>query len=206
MTLFSSLYIGGELLRNQILIIIGLIIFIELFILKNGGVLFLLVALGLYLYSLKKDEKTYAGVALVFFVLAVLSMQTVVWLVPIGVIYWMYKKYYLEETFGYVTPSTPFAWQDLVVHKLFGPIVIDTTNTILPLEPTFISVTQGLGRTTVYIPYDVTCTVHISQGFGKVSVNGVESQKMRFEIESDSRRKVMLQITNGIGEVEIWQK
>ena len=194
------------MLRNQILIIVGLIIFIELFLLKNGGVLFLLVAFGLYLHSLKKNEKTYAGVALIFFVLAILSMKTVMWLVPIAVIYWLYKKYYHQETFGYVTSSTPFAWQDLVVHKLFGPIIIDTTNTILPLEPTFISIIQGFGRTVVYIPYDVTCTVHISQGFGKVRVNGVDTYQEQFEIESDCRRKVMLQITNGLGEVEIWQK
>lgn len=194
------------MLRNQILIIAGLIIFIELFILRNGGVLFLFVALALYLHSVKKNEKTYAGVALIFFVLAVLSMKTVMWLVPIVVIYWLYKKYYREETLGFVTSSTPYAWQDLVIHKLFGPIVIDTTNTILPLEPTFISVIQGFGRTIVYIPYDVTCTVHISQGYGKVRVNGASTERERFEIESDSRRKVMLQITNGLGEVEIWQK
>lgn len=193
-------------MRNQLLIIAGLIIFIELFLLKNFSVLFLLVALALYLHSLKKNEKSFAVAALIFFVLAVLSMKTVMWLVPIGVIYWLYKKYYRQETFGYVTSTTPFAWQDLVVHKLFGPIVIDTTNTILPLEPTFISVIQGFGRTVVYIPYDVTCTVHISQGLGKVRVNGVDTHQEQFEIESDCRRKVMLQITNGFGEVEIWQK
>jgi predicted membrane protein len=193
-------------MKNQLLIVAAILIFIELFLLRNFAVLFLLVAIAAYLYSFKKGDKSFAGLALVFFVIAILSMRTVVWIVPIIAIYWLYVRYWRKDTYAYGTSETPYAWQDVTVTKLFGPITVDTTNTILPLEPTFISVVQGVGRTVITVPYDVTCTIHVSQGLGKFHVNGVQTFKNRLELESDSRRRMMIHVTNGFGEVEIWQK
>ncbi|WP_431028928.1 LiaF domain-containing protein [Lysinibacillus sp. LZ02] len=196
-------------MKNTILIIIGLIIFIELFLFHNGGVWFLLFAFALYRLSVRKGEKMYAVAALIFFLLALLSMVTVRWLIPVAVIYWLYTRHRKELYVAgpYMTPEKPYAWQQQAVTRLFGNITIDATNTILPLEPTFISIFQGIGKTTIFVPYDVACTIVVNQGFGKVLINGhVTDAKKQVLLDQGARRTCMIHVSNGLGEVEIWQK
>ncbi len=199
-------------MKNKLVIIIGLIIFIELFVFHNGGVLFLLVAFALYVLSVQKNEKMYATIALVFAILAILSMVTLRWLIPAGIIYWLYHHYkrdaYVPAFFGaYETEEKPYPWKNQGVTRVFGNVMIDATKTILPLEPAFISIFQGIGKTTIIVPYDVECYIAVNQGYGKVLVNGetVTSQQ-RIVIEEGGRRKLMIHVSIGLGEVEIWQK
>lgn len=199
-------------MENKLLVIVGLIVFIELFIFHNGGVLFLLVAFALYVLSIRKGEKMYATMALVFALLAILSMVTLRWLILAGIIYWLYRHYkrdsYMPVFFGkYQTEEKPYPWKNQAVTRIFGNITIDATNTILPLEPAFISVFQGIGKTTILVPYDVECYIAVNQGYGKVLVNGVPVESMKSIIlEEGGRRKLMLHISIGMGEVEIWQR
>lgn len=195
-------------MKNTILIILALIIFIELFIFHNGGVFFLLLAFGLYVYSLRKGEKSYATLALVFVLIAIMSMVTLRWLIPVAVIYWLYTRG-KKETYihPYTTAETSYVWNNQAVTRLAGNVTIDATKTILPLEPTFISVFQGFGKTTIYVPYDVECTIAINQGYGKVSVNGKTiDSKERVLLDEGARRKCMIHVSNVVGEVEVWQK
>ena len=195
-------------MKNTVLIIFALIIFIELIIFHNGGVFFLLLALGLYVYSLRKGEKSYATLALVFVLLAILSMVTLQWLIPVAVIYWLYARSKKESYIHpYTTAETPYAWHNQAVTRLAGNVTIDATKTILPLEPTFISVFQGFGKTMIYVPYDVECTIAINQGYGKIHVNGKTiDSKERVLLDEGARRKCMIHVSNAVGEVEVWQK
>lgn len=199
-------------MKNKLLIIIGLIIFIELFVFHNGGVLFLLVAFALYVLSVQKNEKMYASIALVFAILAILSMVTLRWLIPVAIIYWLYHHYkrdaYVSAFFGtYQTEEKPYPWKNQGVTRVFGNVTIDATKTILPLEPAFISIFQGIGKTTILVPYDVECYIAVNQGYGRVFINGEPvTSTQSIVIEEGGRRKLMIHVSIGLGEVEIWQK
>ncbi len=199
-------------MKNKLLVIIGLIVFIELFIFHNSGVFFLLLAFALYVLSVQKGEKMYASIALIFALLAVLSMTTLRWLIPAGIIYWLYLHYkrdsYTPAFFGtYQTEEKPYPWKNQAITRVFGNATIDATKTILPLEPAFISIFQGIGKTTILVPYDVECYIAINQGYGKVLING-ESVKVTegIVLEKGGRRKLMIHVSIGLGEVEIWQR
>ncbi|MGM9951451.1 MAG: cell wall-active antibiotics response protein LiaF [Lysinibacillus sp.] len=199
-------------MKNKLLLLIGLLFFIELFIFHNGGVFFLLIAFALYVLSVQKEEKMYASIALVFALLAILSMTTLRWLIPAGIIYWLYQHYkrdsYTPVFFGtYETEEKPYPWKNQAVTRLFGDVTIDATKTILPLEPAFISIFQGIGKTTILVPYDVECYIAVNQGYGKVLINGEPIKSTgSIVVEEGGRRKLMIHVSIGMGEVEIWQK
>lgn len=199
-------------MKNKLLVIIGLIVFIELFIFHNGGVFFLLIAFALYVLSVQKGEKMYTSIAIVFAVLAILSMVTLRWLMLAGFIYWLYQHYkkdaYTPAFFGtYQTEEKPYPWKNQAITRVFGNVTVDATKTILPLEPAFISVFQGIGKTTILVPYDVECYIAVNQGYGQVLVNGEPVKPAgALILEEGGRRKLMIHVSIGLGEVEIWQR
>ncbi len=154
------------------LIVLLLIVFVELTIFNNGGA-FLLIIMGfLFYYSFKKRNKNLFWAGCVFAIFAVLSVFTLRLFVIAVLIYMLYKKYktpqddivlngeafekgmiHKNDLIGTTSaPLEAYKWQDVQIQRFLGDITIDTTQTILPVGTSVITIRQSIGKVSIIFP------------------------------------------------------
>ncbi|SHF86973.1 cell wall-active antibiotics response protein LiaF [Ornithinibacillus halophilus] len=76
------------------------------------------------------------------------------------------------------TEETAYQWRDINIHALYGDRTIDLSNTVLPNDTSVISIRQGIGNITIYVPYELDVSIHHSSVFGRAHILGKHHWKL----------------------------
>ncbi|WP_252315008.1 cell wall-active antibiotics response protein LiaF [Sinobaca sp. H24] len=107
------------------------------------------------------------------------------------------------------TLEQPYGWKHINITGGVGDRIIDTTNTVLP-EEAVIVIRHGMGKVTIYVPYEVKFSLYHSTVFGHVFLPGMEKERlfnksMIYHSEEEEPEAVHLQIFTSIlsGDLEV---
>lgn len=75
------------------------------------------------------------------------------------------------------TLEQPYGWKHINITGGLGDRIIDTTNTVLPKEAVIV-IRHGIGKVTIYVPYEVKFSLYHSAVFGHVFVPGREKERL----------------------------
>ncbi|KGR79630.1 cell wall-active antibiotics response protein LiaF [Ureibacillus manganicus] len=212
------------------LIILLLIVFAELTVFNNGGAFLLIISGFLLYFSFKKRNKIMFWVGCFFAFLAVLNVTSLRLFVIATLIYMLYKQYkkpqddiivdgaafekgaiHKNDLIGSISPPLEaYKWQDVHIQRFLGNITIDTTQTILPVGTSVITIRQSIGKVTVVVPYDIPFRLQYSTILGEVKLPGKPSKRLMNENllitdgEADgAKRKLVIHVATWLGDVEV---
>lgn len=212
------------------LIILLLIVFAELTVFNNGGAFLLIISGFLLYFSFKKRNKIMFWVGCFFSFLAVLNVTSLRLFVIATLIYMLYKQYkkpqddiivdgaafekgaiHKNDLIGSISPPLEaYKWQDVHIQRFLGNITIDTTQTILPVGTSVITIRQSIGKVTVVVPYDIPFRLQYSTILGEVKLPGKPSKRLMNENllvtdgEADgAKRKLVIHVATWLGDVEV---
>jgi len=212
------------------LIILLLIVFAELTIFNNGGAFLLIITGFLFYFSFKKRNKVMFWIGCFFAFLAVLNVFTLRLFVIATLIYMLYKQYkkpqddiivngeafekgtiHKNDLIGSTTPPLEaYKWQDVQIQRFLGDITIDTTQTILPVGTSVITIRQSIGKVTIIVPYDIPFRLQFSTILGEVKLPQRPSKRLMNENlliedgETDgAKRKLVIHVATWLGDVEV---
>lgn len=212
------------------LIILLLIVFAELTIFNNGGAFLLIISGFLLYFSFKKRKKTMFWIGCFFAFLAILSVTSLRFFIIAILIYMLYKQYkkpkddiivggeafekgsiHKNDLIGSTSPPLEaYKWQDVHIQRFLGDITIDTTQTILPLGTSVITIRQSIGKVTVIVPYDIPFRLQYSTILGEVKLPQIQSKRLMNENlfvadgEADgAKRKLVIHVATWLGDVEV---
>lgn len=107
-----------------------------------------------------------------------------------------------------------YAWKDIHLQSLVGELVIDTTETILPKGTSFISVRQGFGKTTIYIPYEIPVRIHYNAIAGEAKIINQEHPRLWNEglsvrdgySDTTPSQELIISVSSLFGNLEVIRK
>lgn len=176
---------------TTVLLLAVLCILVEGLLFGNGLTFMALLAVFFIYFSLKRQKKRFFWIGIIFLAIAVLSMWSLRLLLVLTVIYILWKmrkgeaievdfnnlasnsssRYKKNKLFQFDdSPTNSYAWKDIHLQNLVGELSIDTTDTILPKGTSFISIRQGFGKTTIYIPYEIPVRIHFNTFVGEATL------------------------------------
>ncbi|MBQ0140852.1 MAG: hypothetical protein KBT36_16375 [Kurthia sp.] len=180
---------------TTILLVAILCVLIEGLLFENGFTFMALLGGSFIYFSMKRQKKKMFWLGIIFLVIAVLSMWSLRILLVATVIYILWKmrkgepieikfntihpnkrsqsryKNHTNKVFRFDdSPIESYAWKDMHLQNLVGELVIDATETILPKGTSFISIRQGFGKVTIYIPYEIPVRIHFNTVIGEATL------------------------------------
>nr|WP_106784546.1 cell wall-active antibiotics response protein LiaF [Lysinibacillus timonensis] len=212
------------------IIILLLIVFAELTIFNNGGAFLLIISCFLLYYSFKKTNRPLFWLGCFFLFLAILSVFTLRLFVVALLIYMLCKQskksqdhivlsneafekgsIHKNDLIGTTTaPLEAYKWQDVQIQRFLGDITIDTTQTILPVGTSVITVRQSIGKVTVIVPYDIPFRLQYSTILGEVKLLQNPSKRLMNEHllyedgeTEEAKRKLVIHVATWLGDVEV---
>lgn len=178
------------------------IVFFEVFFLKNGNIINVLLGGGLLYYGVKQREKWTVFVGLFFILIALFSLWSLRLLIFGALLYILIKLWHGVSAEEIMRPfrnlqqetpngiwknklfsiqSTPFSsyeWEDIHIQGLVGDIQIDVTETVLPKKTSLISIRQGIGRVKIELPYEIPVRIHYTTLFGEAKLFNKEKKRL----------------------------
>jgi lia operon protein LiaF len=108
------------------------------------------------------------------------------------------------------TPEHVYEWNDMNIQGIYGDMVIDLSNTFLPLGESIIMIRHLIGNVTVLIPYDIEVCVNHSALAGSSSVFGhdddrIVNQTLIFQTPNyeATEQRIKLVTSMMIGNIEV---
>lgn len=218
---------------TYLVIIILLIVFVELTIFNNGGAFLLIIGILLLYYSFSKNKRSYFWAGSFFIVLAILTVWSLRLLIVGVLVYFLYKRGTKEQDviqidehsfevgtiqknklFGSTPPPLDhYKWQDVQIQRLAGNITIDTTETILPIGTSVISIRQSVGKVKIIVPYEIPFRLQYTTFLGEVKLLQESSKRLineQFIFEDgspeDAKRILVIHVATWLGDLEVIRK
>jgi lia operon protein LiaF len=108
------------------------------------------------------------------------------------------------------TEDSVYEWDDINIQSVWGDIVVDLSNTVLPQGDAIIFIRQVFGNIKVLIPYETEVSVNHSKLAGNVTVFGNqrgfsfnENLSIKTEEFDQSAHRVKIVTTVVIGDLEV---
>lgn len=210
-----------------------MLMFIEGFLFGNGSIVFAVAGLFGIIFAMKKKTRVIFWISAGMIVLVLVSMWSMRLIVlailgyivlkmmrkePVEFDFSSYKsaqKKYVNPliTFDSMNASEAYEWRDVHIQNAAGDIMIDTTSTILPKDTSLITVRQGFGKTTVYVPYEVPVRIHFNTLFGEI--HAFDNQYNRLFNESitlqdgvtiETPQQLIITVSTFLGDLEVIRK
>lgn len=223
---------------TTLLLVTVLCILIEGLLFENGLTFMGILGLFFIYFSMKRQKKVLFWLGIIFLSIAILSMWSLSLLLIIMVIYVLWKMYKGESTeinlsnlisnsnsqhtknenkiFQFDdSPTDSYAWKDIHLQNLVGELSIDTTETILPKGTSFISIRQGFGKTTIYVPYELPVRIHFNTLVGEAKLfkktyprlwNESLSIKDGYATDQPPTRELIITTSAFFGDLEVVRK
>ncbi|MFJ7667483.1 cell wall-active antibiotics response protein LiaF [Lysinibacillus sp. NPDC097195] len=209
-----------------------LLVFVELTIFNNGGAFCLLIGAVLLYLSFSKNKRFLKWSGIFFIVISLFTMWSLRLFIVIMLLYMLYQYLQREnepkivnvefdkppatknELFGTLpAPDEAYKWQDVQIQRLAGDITIDTTQTILPAGPSFITIRQGIGKVQIYVPYEIPFRLHYTTLFGEFTCLQGGPQRLLNESivvsdgnPEDAKRTLIIHVATWLGDLEVLRK
>ncbi|WP_042472188.1 cell wall-active antibiotics response protein LiaF [Bacillus ndiopicus] len=204
------------------------IMLIELSIFQNGSVFLLFFGIISLYFGMKKQRKFLLWTGILFIIMALFALWSLrlYFIVLIG--YLLYKQLTKENEIVEVTnqgwtsstsrnqligatssPLEPYKWDDVLLKRFVGDIVIDTTQTILPTGKSVITIQQAIGKVHILVPYEVSVRLHYTTFYGEACClneppKRLINESLRFEDgQTDDKRLLVINVSTWIGDVEV---
>lgn len=225
-----------NLTTNQVIfwtLLFFIIVFTEMIVFQNGGFFLLVIGAVLLYWSITRSKKIVLWISIALLGISLISMWSLRLFLMLFFMFLLYKFLTKEDSetiavqfkdelpnnqivrnklFG--TSSTPiedYKWRDVHIQRLIGDITIDTTQTILPLGTSFISIRQGFGAVKIIVPYEVPVRVQYATLYGKAKLLNFEQKKLMNEtlffkdgvVADGAKRELVIHVTTYIGDVEV---
>ena len=179
-----------------------LLVFLEVMFFQNGSVLFVLFGVGLIYFSLRRKNRVFFWLGVLFLGIALISMWSLRLFIVASILYILIRLWKGDETQQIIEPflseeietpnaliqnklfsvqSTPFQafeWQDVHVQGFYGNLTIDTTQTVLPKRTSLISVRQGIGKIQILVPYEIPVRIHYTTLLGDARLFGTSKKRL----------------------------
>ena len=190
----------SKLSTNQLIIgalSLLIVLFVELSFFQNGSTILLVLACVLLYLGIKKSNRPNIWGGIVCLFLACITLVTVRIFILFCLIYALYRfAYRQEETLDtaksdlrgvvytnrriadFNNETETFKWEDILVERFIGQLVIDTTNTVLPTGKSLITIRQTFGSVRVIVPYEVNVQLHMTTLYGEVSYNNSTPKRL----------------------------
>lgn len=108
------------------------------------------------------------------------------------------------------TPQETYAWEDIQLQNGVGDVLIDLSNTVLPVGESVISIRSGIGKVTILIPYELDIGIRHTAIVGSASILNYQSTRLWNESVSfhsedyfDAPQKVKILTSVWVGDLEV---
>ncbi|WP_238600624.1 cell wall-active antibiotics response protein LiaF [Metasolibacillus meyeri] len=205
-----------------------LIMLIELSLFHNGNVFILFIGgVSLY-YGMNKQRKFLLWMGALFILIALFTLWSLrlYFIVLIG--YLIYKQITKEEVTievtnqGWTSSTTknqligttptalePYKWEDVLLKRFVGDVVVDTTQTILPEGKSIITIQQAIGKVHIIVPYEVSIRLHYTTLYGEANClhelpKRLINESLKFEDgQPNDKRLLVINVSTWLGDVEV---
>ncbi|WP_342472792.1 cell wall-active antibiotics response protein LiaF [Metasolibacillus sp. FSL H7-0170] len=205
-----------------------LIMLIELSLFHNGAVFVLFFGIISLYFGMKKQRKFLLWTGALFIIIALFTLWSLklYFIVLIG--YLLYKQLTKEEVTveitnqGWTSSTTknqligatngalePYKWEDILLKRFIGDIVVDATQTILPAGKSVITIQQAIGKVHIIVPYEVSLRLHYTTFYGQACClheppKQLINETLKFEDgQPDEKRLLVINVSTWFGDVEV---
>ncbi|AYC28658.1 cell wall-active antibiotics response protein LiaF [Paenisporosarcina cavernae] len=210
------------------------LILLESVLFENGSIVFVLFGTAFIFFALKRKKRVLFWIGVPFVAAAVMSLWSLRLLILAIVVYVLYRLWKgngPEEIFApfsgvfessrgvqrnalltIVSHSETYKWENVHMQSVYGNIVLDATNTVLPKGTSFISIRQTFGKVKIVVPHDIPCRIHIASIIGDVCAlevpkarlwNQTLSHVSGYDSVSLSQAELIISVSILFGEVEV---
>ncbi|MCT6923662.1 MULTISPECIES: cell wall-active antibiotics response protein LiaF [Bacillales] len=205
-----------------------LVMLIELSLFHNGTVFLLFFGIISVYFGINKRRKFLLWTGALFILIALFTLWSLrlYFIVLIG--YLIYKQLTKDEVTievtnqGWTSSTTknklietmatstePYKWEDVLLKRFIGDVVVDTTQTILPEGKSVITIQQAIGKVHIIVPYEVSIRLHYTTVYGEASClheppKRLFNENLKFEDgQIDHKRLLVINVSTWLGDVEV---
>ncbi|MEC1179228.1 cell wall-active antibiotics response protein LiaF [Metasolibacillus meyeri] len=205
-----------------------LIMLIELSLFHNGAVFVLFFGILSLYFGINKQRKFLLWTGALFILIALFTLWSLRLYFIILIGYLIYKQITKEEVTievtnqGWTSSTTknqligttstslePYKWEDVLLKRFVGDVVVDTTQTILPEGKSVITIQQAIGKVHIIVPYEVSIRLHYTTLYGEANClhelpKRLINESLKFEDgKPNDKRLLVINVSTWLGDVEV---